>query len=170
MKARLRFLWQTGEQVRIGIAISRALSRIPLVGKALSVLADNALLYLYGIEVTSSSLAVGKLVIGHSTGVVLGGNGIRCSGTLHINSGVVFARRYSGGRDEPEAFFDIEGDLTVGANAVLLGPLKIRGPVTIGALTLVSKDIAEPGVYVGQPARRLEQRPAAIVERDESLA
>lgn len=156
MKARLRFLWQTGEQVRMGIVLSRGLSRIPLVGRALSIFADNLLLLFYGIEVTSPSLAIGRLVIGHSTGVVLGGNGIRCTGTLHVSSGVVFARRYGrAGGDEPGPFFDFEGDVTVGANAVLLGPLKIKGPVTIGALTLVAHDISEPGTYVGQPARRL---------------
>lgn len=157
MKARLRFLWQTGEQVRLLVAWSRLLSRIPLIGRALSLLTDNMLLYFYGIELTSTSLDVGRLVIGHSTGVVLGGNGIRCTGTLHVASGVVFARRYAAGDDGAEHFFDIDGDLTVGANSVLLGPLKICGPVTVGALTLVSRDILEPGTYIGQPARKLER-------------
>lgn len=158
MKARLRFLWQTGEQVRLLIRLSCGLARVPLLGRALSLLIDNLLLYLYGIELTSTSLDIGRLVIGHSTGVVLGGNGIRCTGTLHISSGVVFARRYIETGIEPEHFFDIDGDLTIGANSVLLGPLKISGPVTIGALSLVTKDISEPGTYIGQPARRLEPR------------
>lgn len=155
MKARLRFLWQTGEQVRLIIRLSQFCFRIPLVGRALSILIDNLLLYFYGIELTSASLSINHLTVGHSTGVVLGGNGIRCSGTLHISSGVVFARRYTHHGTDQEYFFDLEGDVVIGANAVLLGPLKIRGPVTIGALTLVTKDIEEPGVYVGQPARRL---------------
>jgi serine acetyltransferase len=162
IKARLRFLWVAGEQARLLIHFSRAVARIPLLGRPLSLVTDNLILHLYGMELTSTSLSVNRLVIGHSTGVVLGGNGIRCTGTLHVSSGVVFARRYSEGAADPEFFFDIEGDVTIGANSVLLGPLKIRGPVVIGALSLVSKDIVEPGSYVGQPVRRLEPRIAPV--------
>ena len=160
MKRLLRYLYLTSYQINALIALSRAFAKLPLVGKALSILTDNLMLTLYGIELTSRSLDIRKLVVGHSTGVVLGGNGIRCSGTLHLSSGVVFGRRY--GRSdapEPEVFFDIDGDLTIGANSVLLGPLRIKGPTTIGALTLVAHDIEVPGVYVGTPARRLD-RPA----------
>ena len=128
-----------------------------LVGKAISVTIDNLLLMLYGMEVTSSSLQVKNLVVGHSTGVVLGGNGIRCSGTLHISSGVVFARRKrEHDYDEAVPFFDIEGDLFVGANSVLLGPLRIVGPTTIGALSLISHNIEVPGTYLGIPAKKID--------------
>jgi len=157
VKEAFRYLYLTSYQIRALVRLSRAFARIPVIGKALSILTDNLMLTLYGIELSSRSLDVGKLVIGHSTGVVLGGNGIRCTGTLTVSSGVVFARRY-GPSDgpEPEAFFDIEGDLSVGANSVLLGPLKIVGPTTVGALSLVSRDIDAPGVYVGTPARQLD--------------
>lgn len=159
MKQFLRFFYVTTVQIGALIKFSKALRRIPVIGKLLSVMTDNLMLTLYGIELTSASLDVANLLIGHSTGVVLGGNGIRCTGTLHISSGVVFARRYSApGSVEPEHFFDIDGDLVVGANSVLLGPLKIKGPTTIGALTLVADDIEVAGVYVGTPVRRLEPR------------
>jgi serine acetyltransferase len=160
MKEILRVLYLTSYQINVLIAVSRAFARVPLIGKALSILTDNLMLVLYGIELTSSSLNIGKLVVGHSAGVVLGGNGIRCNGTLHLSSGVVFGRRFGkGDAPEPEVFFDIDGDLTVGANSVLLGPLKIKGPTTIGALTLVAHDIETPGLYVGTPARRLDRAP-----------
>jgi len=164
MKELLRFLYLTSYQLRAFIALSRTLAKLPLVGKLLSIWTDNLMLALYGIEVSSRSLDIKTLVVGHSTGVVLGGNGIRCTGTLHISSGVVFGRRY--GRSdipEPEVFFDIDGDVTIGSNSVLLGPLKIKGPTTIGALTLVAHDIDTPGVFVGTPARRLD-RPAPSVD------
>ena len=162
MKRTLRLLYSTTAQIGAGVAVSQWCARLPVVGKALSVLIDNVMLALYGIELASRSLQVKKLIVGHSTGVVLGGNGIRCTGTLHLSSGVVFARRMArNGEVEPEHFFDIDGDLFVGANSVLLGPLKIKGPTTIGALTLVSKDIEEPGTYVGMPARRLDS-PATL--------
>lgn len=156
MKKYLRIFYQTGVQINAWICISRGLARVPLIGRPLSILTDNLMLALYGIELTSTSLNIGRLIVGHSTGVVLGGNGIRCTGTLHLSSGVVFGRRFSEGHDEPEHFFDIDGDVIIGSNSVLLGPLKIKGPVVIGALTLITRDILEPGTYVGTPARRLE--------------
>lgn len=156
MKRVLRLFYSTTSQIDAWIRISKFVARVPLLGKLLSVWTDNLMLALYGIELTSTSLRIKQLIVGHSTGVVLGGNGIRCNGTLHLSSGVVFGRRYSDGRPEPEHFFDIDGDLTIGSNSVLLGPLKIKGPVIIGALTLVTHDITEPGIYVGIPAKRLD--------------
>jgi serine acetyltransferase len=154
MKRFLRGIYLASVQIGFLIRVSRRASRYGALGKAVSTILDNLMLTLYGIELTSRSLDVKELVIGHSTGVVLGGNGIRCTGKLHVSSGVVFARRYStGSAAEPPVFFDIEGDLTVGSNTVILGPVKIKGPVTLGALTLVTADILEPGVYVGAPAR-----------------
>ena len=162
MPQALRVLYSSTAQIAVAVRVSRATSRVPLIGRALSLLIDNLMLPLYGIELTSRSLEIGKLVVGHSTGVVLGGNGIRCTGTLLVGSGVVFARRYGdAGGNDPEFFFDIEGDLTVGANSVLLGPLSIKGPTTIGALTLVTQDIDTPGTYVGTPARLLPTREPA---------
>lgn len=156
LKPFFRIFYLTGPQINAWISLSRAFARIPLVGKIFSIMTDRLMLTLYGIELTSTSLQVNKLAVGHSTGVVLGGNGIRCTGTLHISSGVVFGRRYASDRPEPDHFFDIEGDLTIGSNSVLLGPLKIKGPTIIGAMTLVTHDIIEPGIYVGTPARRID--------------
>lgn len=156
MKNVLLLFYSTGVQTRLLINLSSVVRGGWIPGKALSILIDNMILMLYGLEVTSSSIQVDNLVIGHSTGVVLGGNGIRCTGTLHLSSGVVFARRYGQTESaDPEHYFDIDGDLTIGANSVLLGPLKIKGPGVIGALSLVCRDIDQPGTYVGTPAKRL---------------
>jgi serine acetyltransferase len=115
---------------------------------------DRVLLSHFGIEVLSKSIDCDDLVVGHSTGVVLGGNGIRCTGRLHVSSGVVFARKLSSAEEQLGVpFFDIEGDLTVGANSVVVGPSRIVGPVTIGALSYVDIRNLEPGLYVGSPAR-----------------
>jgi serine acetyltransferase len=154
LKENLRALYVTTAQISRLIRVSKWVAGFGPAGRALSIWIDNLMLALYGIEVVSGSLDVANLVVGHSTGVVLGGNGIRCTGTLHLSSGVVFGRRYGDGSGATP-MFNIEGDATVGANSVLLGPLTIRGPVIIGALSLVTKDITEPGVYVGSPARKV---------------
>lgn len=156
MKKFLQGIYVSSVQISFLIRVSRRISRLGIVGKTVSVMLDNLMLTLYGIELTSQSLDIKELVIGHSAGVVLGGNGIRCTGKLHVSSGVVFARRFSTKTmsDSP-FFFDIDGDLTVGANTVILGPVKIKGPVILGALTLVTSDNLEPGVYVGIPAKMI---------------
>lgn len=43
--------------------------------------------------------------------------------------------------------------VSIGSNATIL-PVKICDDVVIGAGTVVTKDISEPGVYAGNPARR----------------
>lgn len=154
IKKYLRIFYQPGIQVAGLIRSGKLVSKLPFIGKILSLVIDNIILYVFSLEVTSATLEVKSLTIGHSTGVVLGGNGIRSSGNLHVSSGVVFARRYNNS-DDKSPYFDIDGDLTVGANSVLIGPLTIKGPTIVGALSLVTKDILEPGVYVGTPAEKI---------------
>jgi acetyltransferase-like isoleucine patch superfamily enzyme len=45
--------------------------------------------------------------------------------------------------------------VSIGSNATLL-PVNICDDVVIGAGAVVTKDITEPGVYVGNPARRIK--------------
>ena len=158
LKLFFRILHVPSLQVVAFINFSKKCRKIPLFGKILSTVFDNLILYIFSLETTSSSLEINNLIIGHSTGVVLGGNGIRSNGDLHISSGGVFARRYNQSKtidNNKDYFFDIDGDLTVGANSVLLGPLSIKGPTIIGALSVVTKDIIDPGVYVGSPAKKI---------------
>lgn len=44
----------------------------------------------------------------------------------------------------------------IGAGAVVIDKVKICDNVTIGANSVVIKDIAEPGVYVGNPVRKVK--------------
>ena len=47
--------------------------------------------------------------------------------------------------------------VSIGSNATIL-PVKIADDVVIGAGAVVTKDIAEPGFYVGNPARLLKRK------------
>jgi acetyltransferase-like isoleucine patch superfamily enzyme len=49
---------------------------------------------------------------------------------------------------------NIGNRVSIGSNATLL-PISVCDDVVIGAGAVVTKDITEPGVYVGNPARRL---------------
>ena len=48
----------------------------------------------------------------------------------------------------------VENRVSIGSNVTIL-PVRICADVIIGAGSVVTKDILEPGVYVGNPARRL---------------
>ncbi len=48
----------------------------------------------------------------------------------------------------------IGNNVSIGTNATVL-PVKICDNVVIGAGAVVTKDITEPGVYVGNPARKI---------------
>lgn len=45
--------------------------------------------------------------------------------------------------------------VSIGSNATVL-PVSICADVVIGAGSVVTRDIAEPGIYVGNPARKLK--------------
>jgi UDP-3-O-[3-hydroxymyristoyl] glucosamine N-acyltransferase len=49
--------------------------------------------------------------------------------------------------------------VSIGSNATIL-PVSICSDVVIGAGAVVTRDISEPGVYAGNPARRLRPLPA----------
>jgi len=48
--------------------------------------------------------------------------------------------------------------VSVGTNATIM-PVKITDHVVIGAGSVVTKDILEPGIYAGNPARKIKSLP-----------
>ncbi len=50
----------------------------------------------------------------------------------------------------------IESGAIIGSGVVILAGVRISGDVVIGAGSVVTKDVLEPGVYVGNPLRRLK--------------
>ncbi len=161
MKRILFKILDTASHIALMVKLSKSLYQYGAVGRLLSRLLDKFIRVWYGMELSSFSIDVQKLLVGHSVGVVLGGNGIKVNGILRVSSGVVFGRKHIPNINElsseadPEFFF-CNGDLTVGANAVVLGPIRIEGPTTIGAGSLVTKDITIPGIYAGNPLRKIK--------------
>ena len=157
-KRPLVFLINRGEQVSFIIRVSSRLSkRVPGFYYA-SLVVDVLIHLFYGVECTSSTIECDKLIVGHMAGLVLGGNGIRCRGKLHVSSGVVFARKYSDMEHYVGPMFDIQGSLTVGSNTVIVGPCCFIGNVVIGALSLVNPGTYTDGIYVGAPAKAVITR------------
>lgn len=157
IKRKLRYLYLASHHILILILLSKRVAIVPILGKTLSTLIDSFIRFAYGTDLTSTSLDIKNLVVGHPVGVVLGGNGIKSDGLLHVSSGVVFAQKYKNARYR-QPFFEFHGDVIIGANTVLVGPLKIIGPTYIGALSLVDKDIIEPGTYIGSPVKKVNEK------------
>jgi len=90
------------------------------------------------------------------TGVTIGDHCFIGHGVMFIND------TFSGGgpaRHDPSLWkaTRIGQHVSIGSNATIL-PVSICDHVVIGAGAVVTTDITEPGVYAGNPARRLEAR------------
>ena len=77
-----------------------------------------------------------------------------------IGHGVMFTNdvfkngKPAGGNRELWKQTQISNHVSIGSNATLL-PVSICDHVVIGAGAVVTKDITEPGVYAGNPARKI---------------
>ncbi len=57
----------------------------------------------------------------------------------------------------------------IGANTVILPNLTIGEGTSVGALSLVTKDLEPWGIYAGRPARRLKNRKKDLLELEKKL-
>jgi len=63
------------------------------------------------------------------------------------------------GRKELWCSTRVGSRVSIGTNATIL-PVNICDDVVVGAGAVVTKDITEPGIYVGNPARKLRSLPS----------
>jgi serine acetyltransferase len=153
-------LWMIESQIRLHITISKMVGRIPKLGHYLAMILDRILLIIYGIDLESRSIAIHALSISHPSGVLLGGNGIISTGRIVVMSGVKFAGRSPDDPDYIERHkngnvFILGDNVVISAGTVIIGPITICDNVLIGAMSLVNKNITEPGVYVGIPVKKI---------------
>jgi serine acetyltransferase len=161
VKRALLRLWTVESQIRAHVRAARWLSRhVPVLGGILALLMDRVLLMAYGVDVTSTSIDVAALSIGHPGGILLGGNGVVSPGRVAIMAGVKLVGRSPSDpayveRQRERRVFVFGDNVVIGANSVVVGPVTICDNVIVGAMSLVNKDITEPGIYVGVPVRRV---------------
>lgn len=166
MKQLLLRFWMIERFIRMHIAMSRFLYwRVPLIGRALSLICDRLLLFAYGIDLMSAAIDVKALSIAHPGGILLGGNGIVSAGRVAVMAGVKFVGRSPNDpeylrRHAERRVFVLGDNVVIGANSVVMGPLDICDNVLIGAMSLVNRSITEPGVYVGVPVRKVGDTPS----------
>lgn len=102
----------------------------------------------YGIELPYSAGVGHGVVIEHQNGIVIHGSasiGDRCV----IRQGVTIGNR---GVDDPLGAPILGNDVDVGANAVIIGRVRIGDGVRVGAGAVVVKDVPAGATVVGNPA------------------
>lgn len=158
-------IWMVERYIRLHIRLSRALYfRLPLLGRACSLLMDRLLLWFYGIDLMSASIDVRALSISHPVGVLLGGNGIVSHGRVAVMAGVKFVGRSPLDaeylrRHAERRVFSLGDNVVIGANSVVVGPVDICDNVVIATMSLVNRSITEPGVYAGVPVKKIKAEP-----------
>ena len=86
--------------------------------------------------------------------VSIGDDCVVAHGVMFINDRFESGKPAGGDKSKWQSTF-IGDRVLIGSNATIL-PVRIVDDVVIGAGALVVKDIDEPGVYAGNPARRIK--------------
>ncbi len=113
-----------------------------------------------------------KITIGNFTGInmncwISGGGGIKIGNNVLIGPNVIihsanhnFSKTDVLIKDQGHSFKEviIEDDVWIGAGAIILPGVKIKRGSVIGAGSIVTKDIPEYSIAVGNPAKVKKQR------------
>lgn len=136
--------------------LASALAHTPL--RSVALLLRSIGLVWSGAEIHPDAQFGPGLALVHSSGVVIGG-GVRGGVDCRINPGVVLGepgRGSKGGRSDDN--FPTLGDhVTLGAHAVVLGPLRVGDGSVVGANSVVRADVPDNVIVAGAPARVIRQ-------------
>jgi len=87
--------------------------------------------------------------------VTIGNNCFISHGAMFIND-TFSAGGPAGGNKDLWKSTVIGNNVSIGTNATIM-PVKITDNVVIGAGSVVTKDILEPGIYAGNPAKKIRE-------------
>lgn len=116
----------------------------------------------YGIEMEYSSEISFGLCIPHPGTIVVGQKAV-IGKNCTILQGVTIGSNLYKSRYE---LAEIGDNVLIGAGAKIIGPLKIGNDVTIGANSVVTKDIPDGAVVAGNPAKILSFKKSIVINDD----
>lgn len=137
-------------QVVVLYRIGSALARTPL--RPLAFLLRGWGVVISGAEIHPDARIGPGLALMHSSGVVIGG-GVVAGKDLRLAQGVTLGEPGRGGDPEAWGFPHLGDHVSLGANAIVLGPRQLADGCVVGANSVVTADVAELTVVVGAPAR-----------------
>lgn len=101
-----------------------------------------------GIEIHPGATIGRRFVIDHGMGVVIGETAVIGDDVLMYHGVTLGAKTGSTGKRHP----NIGNNVTIGANAIVIGDITIGDGSSIGAGTVLTKDLPPGKVAVGNPA------------------
>ena len=113
----------------------------------------------YGIELPYSARLGRRVVIEHQGGIVIHGATTIGDGTI-IRQGCTFGIRSLDRLDEAPT---IGRNVNIGAGAVIVGNVKVGDGASIGANSVVLRDVPPDALAIGVPAKLVARRNAAKV-------
>lgn len=115
---------------------------IPVVNHALRVVQTS----MFGVELGNDVTLGHGVYFVHPSAVVIGGDAF-------VGNRVRFMGSNTVGTAKDNGYPILEDDVTVGAGARILGPVRIGARAVIGANAVVTRDVPADHVAIGMPAR-----------------
>ena len=106
--------------------------------------------WLLGVDIPDSVVIGDGLKIYHGYGLVVHGNAVLGENITLRHSTTI------GNNGKTQACPQIGNNVDIGCHVVIIGDVKISDNVTIGAGSVITKSIEEPGVYLGNPLKRIK--------------
>ena len=104
-----------------------------------------------GIEIHPGAKLGRRVVIDHGMGVVVGETAIIGDDVLMYHGVTLGAKTGTTGKRHPT----IGNNVTIGANAILIGDITVGDGASVGAGTVLTKDLPSGKVAIGNPAKIL---------------
>lgn len=159
-----------------------------LISKKISIYSAEKISIGNNVRIDDFCILSGRISLGNNihisayTSMFAGEKGIYISDYATISSGVViyaksddYSGEYMTNPMIPEEYTNVaEGQVTIekhviiGTRCVVLPNVKIGVGVAVGAMSLVNKDLAEWGMYIGIPCRFLRERSKRLLELEKA--
>jgi serine O-acetyltransferase len=143
-------------QVVVLFRIGSALALTPL--RPLAFVLRSFSVAIGGAEIHPDATIGPGFALVHSTGVVIG-PGVVIGAGCRVSQGVTLGEPGRGGDPAKWGFPTVGDHVTLGVNAVVLGPHTLGKGCVVGANSVVTSDVPEGGVVVGSPARLIRTVP-----------